>query len=309
MHKSGNIMNLRVAVLGAGFIGNNFIRHCLHSGLGISVLDHKPCPTDLQGKLNWTRGDIANHDDVTRVIRGSEVVYHFVSSTVPGDQVDEGGELIQNVVETLSLLKTCVSEKVKRIVFISSASVYGIKTVLPVAETAGTDPISSHGIHKLTIEKYLQLYQYQHGLDCKIVRLSNPYGPGQNIHGRQGFIAIAIGKLLSGAPIVVRGDGSAVRDFVYIEDVCDVLALLRTAEPAESVFNVGSGRGISLKQVLSTIESILGRQIEIAYTGTRFVDIPASVLDISRERELLGKSAKVSLEEGIGRTLEYHGLR
>ncbi len=299
---------MNAAILGAGFIGQNFIRWFLPCGDQLRVLDHKACPAEFTGKLTWVRGDLSDESAVRRAIKGAVVVYHFISSTVPGDIADEGGELIQNVVQTLRLLKLCVEEKVSRIVFISSASVYGVQSVLPIPETALTDPISSHGIHKLTIEKYLQLYKYQYGLDCKIMRLSNPYGPGQALTGRQGFVAIVIGKMLSGDSIMVRGDGTIVRDFIYIDDVVETLSLMGVCQSLESVFNVGSGQGYTLNQVLELMRRLTGRTIKVAYAENRCVDIPSSVLDISRATVSLGKAPAISLEAGLSRILAFHGI-
>lgn len=302
-------MTLNAAILGAGFIGQNFIRLALQQGYKLRVLDHKSCPAEFEGKLTWIKGDFSSEEAIGAVLQNCEVVFHFISSTVPGDIADESGELIQNVVQTLRLLKLCVQKKVARVVFISSASVYGVQTVLPIPETALTDPISSHGIHKLTIEKYLQLYKYQHGLDCKILRLSNPYGPGQSIKGRQGFIAIAIGRILAGEAIPIRGDGSDIRDFIYIDDVCDALHLLGTTKVKESIFNIGSGQGVSLNQLIEIMARIIGRPLATTYIASRFVDIPASVLDTDRARHILGNEVKFSLEQGLARTLAFHGLQ
>lgn len=299
---------LTAAILGAGFIGQNFIRLALQLGYGLSVLDHKSCPVEFEGRLTWIKGDLSSAKTVNQALQNCDVVFHFISSTVPGDVVDESSELIQNVVQTLRLLKTCVQKKVTRIVFISSASVYGIQAVLPIPETALTDPISSHGIHKLTIEKYLQLYKYQYGLDCKIMRLSNPYGPGQNLTSRQGFIAIAIGKILTGDSIIIRGNGSTIRDFVYIDDVCEALHLMATCQAQESILNVGSGQGYSLGQVVLTLGNLIEKKIKVTYADSCFVDIPASILNISREENVLGKTSKVSLEAGLANTLAFHGI-
>ena len=301
-------MTLNAAVLGAGFIGQNFIRRALQCGYNLRVLDHKTCSPEFEGKLTWLQGDFSSEEVVEQSVRGTEVVFHFISSTVPGDVVDEGRELMQNVVQTLQLLKVCVRERVRRVVFASSSSVYGVQTTMPVQESASTNPISSHGIHKLAIEKYLQLYRYQHGLDCKILRLSNPYGPGQSVVGRQGFVAIAIGKLMAGEKIEIRGDGSTIRDFVYIDDVTEALDLAATTGAVESVFNVGSGRGYSLNDIVDVIAKVTGKPVATRYVESRFVDIPASILDISLEKNILGKTPKIHLEQGLARTLAFHGI-
>lgn len=301
-------MALNAAVLGAGFIGQNFIRRALRRGYNLRVLDHKSCPQEFENRLAWVKGDFTDKDTLRKTVHGVEVVFHFISSTVPGDMVDEGGELNQNVVQTLQLLKLCVSENVRRIVFVSSASVYGVQSTLPVSEAATTNPISSHGIHKLAIEKYLQLYKYQHGLDCKILRLSNPYGPGQSVMGRQGFVAIAIGRMLAGERIEIRGDGSIIRDFIYIDEVAEALDLVATCQVEETVFNVGSGRGYSLNEIVDVMGRVVGRPLAKKYVESRFVDIPASILDISREKKVLGKAPEVSLEQGLAKTFAFHGI-
>ena len=302
-------MKAKTAILGAGFIGRNYILRALESGAILSVLDHKDCPREFEGRLTWIKGDFSDERVLRNLLRDVEVVFHFISSTVPGDVVDERLELAHNVIHTLQLLNLCVQEKVRRIVFISSASAYGLQAVLPISETAPTDPISSHGINKLTIEKYLQLFKHHYGLDCKIMRLSNPYGPGQNIMGRQGFIAIMIGKILAGEAVKIRGDGSIIRDYVYIDDVTDALSLLGNSNAKESVFNVGSGKGYTLNQIIMTVTKLIGAPIKAEFIDARFVDIPASILDISRGTRILGFNPATSLENGLAKTLAFHGLR
>lgn len=299
---------IRATVLGAGFIGMNFVRYALRRGYALTVLDHKPAPADIAGELRWMKGDLAQQGDIELAVQGADTVFHFISSTVPGDQIDIAAELQQNVFQTLQLLNLCVAQKVRRVVFISSASVYGVQRTLPIAETAGTDPISAHGIHKLTIEKYLQLYRHQHGLDCKIVRLSNPYGPGQRITGRQGFIAIAIGRIVAGEDITIRGDGSDIRDFIYIDDVSEALHRVATTRSDETIFNVGSGFGYSLNDVVAQMRELTGLPIPVCYTESRFADIPQSVLDTSRARFVLNIDPQLPLRAGLAKTLTFHGV-
>jgi UDP-glucose 4-epimerase len=299
---------MRLTILGAGFIGLNFIHSAIADGHDLTVLDHKPCPVSLLGRINWVQGDFFNDHLLEKVVHQAEVVCHFISTTVPGDEVDEAAEIASNVGRTLNLLKLCVKESVKRIIFISSASVYGVQTSDLINEKALNNPISSHGISKLTIEKYLQLYQYHHGLDCKILRLSNPFGPGQDVMGRQGFIAIAIGKILSGEPIMIRGDGSVIRDYIYIEDVCCALNALCTLDSDEAIFNIGSGVGYSLIEVVGKLSKLIGKSWPTIYTEARFVDIPESVLDISKAQQAFEFKCRFNLDEGLLRTLKHHKI-
>mgnify|MGYP000281752095 CR=1 FL=1 len=299
---------MKFAVLGAGFIGLNFIYEAESQGYSVAVLDHKVCPPDLVGRVRWIQGDLSQEQSVTQVVADSEVVFHFISSTVPGDLVDEGVEFSKNVFATIQLLKICVQQKIRRIVFVSSASVYGIQSQFPILESAQTNPISSHGVHKLAIEKYLYLYNMHYGLDYKIVRLSNPYGPGQSLDGRQGLIAIAINALLFNKPLLLRGDGEDVRDFIYIENVLQVLLALPYANFAEPIINVSSGEGYSINRVLSLLEKLVGKTFQKQYTEHRNVDIPVSILDTSLLNRLLDIGKMISLERGLQKTLMYHGL-
>jgi UDP-glucose 4-epimerase len=300
---------VKAAVLGAGFIGLNFLRFAQKTGYELSVLDHKSPPPDLEGSMRWKKGHFENEADVEEAINRVDCVFHFISSTVPGDKVDIAEELRQNVFQTLQLMSLCMKQDVKKIVFLSSASVYGVQHALPIPETAPTNPISAHGIHKLTIEKYLQLHSFQNDIDCKIVRLSNPYGPGQDIFGRQGFIAILIGKLISGTPITIRGDGRDVRDYVYIDDVCTVLDRIAISDSRTSLLNVGSGIGYSLNEIVRLAREITGLEVPVEYSPGRAADIPESVLDVSRAKALFGTETAWSMREGFARTLESNGIR
>lgn len=296
-------MALRIAIIGAGFIGKNLLRSYVGTAHEVSVLDRNPCPDEFRHSTRWNQGSFENSEDVSRTIARADSVFHLVSSTVPADQVDENKEIMGNVVQTINLFRLCVQEKVRRLIFISSSSVYGISKVLPIHETAATDPISSHGIHKLTIEKYAHLYKYKHGLDCKIMRLSNPYGWGQNLFGRQGFISIVIGKIISGEPISIMGDGSAVRDYIYINDVVRACHLLANMNNEEMIFNIGSGIGLSINDVLAEFQGLVRKSLALRYTESRMNDIGASILDITKAKSLLGFKPVVRFHEGLKTTL------
>lgn len=301
-------MNPEIAVLGCGFIGLNLVNSYISKSTDVRVLDYKPCPKELVKNVEWVQGSFLNQKDIRKTIRGVKTVFHLISTTVPGDRIDEGVELSINVIHTIALLKLCLEEQINRVVFISSASVYGYQDSMPIPETATTNPISSHGIQKLTIEKFLQLYKYEHGLDFKIMRLSNPYGVGQNLYGRQGFIAIALGRVLAGNPVLVRGNGGTIRDYINIGDV--VMACLKIANTSsqENIFNIGSGHGSNLMEIIKEIELILGRKIPVEHVPERNADIPASILDISRARSQLNFEPSVELSEGIRSTMKYYGL-
>jgi UDP-glucose 4-epimerase len=299
----------RFAICGAGFIGLSLVEHLLATGARVSVLDRKEPVGDLGARTRWVKGSFSDLDHLRRALEGAEVAYHLVSTTVPGD--DHVGllqELADNISATIRFLEVCGEMGVGRVVFTSSSSVYGLQHGTPIDERAETTPISSHGIHKLTIEKYLLLHQFNHQTDVRIVRLSNPYGPGQHLLGRQGFVAIAIGKLLANQPVLLRGGGSPIRDFIYISDVCEGLMRVAIAESPPALLNIGTGVGHSLADVLAEVSALTGRQFETVAAPLRRADIPESVLDVTLARHSVGFAPSVGLQEGLARTLRYHGV-
>lgn len=296
-----------VAVIGAGFIGKSIIRNLLARNNEVSVLDRGSCTVEFERRLRWIKADFHDKEALGHVLRGVSVVYHLISTTVPGDQhVDVAMELNENVIASLRLVDACVRAGVERIVFASSASVYGLQPNIPIDESAPTNPISAHGIHKLTVEKFLLLAHHLHGIDVRILRIANPYGPEQSLEGRQGFIAIAIGSILRGASVVLRDMGRPVRDFIYIDDLAEALVLAGINDGSPHILNIGSGTGHSLQSVLDLMGRLMDSKIPTSYTESRVVDIPVSVLDARLARSAISFAPTVGLEEGLFRTLRHH---
>ena len=299
----------KTAVLGAGFIGLNLVRRLAGAGAEVAVLDHNEVPAELSGRVRWVSGEFADPKAVEQVLEGADVAFHLISSTVPGDEhVEVSRELSDNIFATLGFLEVCERLAVPRVVFASSSSVYGQQASVPIAETAVTDPISSHGIQKLAIEKYLLLHRFHRGLDVRIARLSNPFGPGQRLYGRQGFIALTIGHLLNNEPILLRDGGRPIRDFLYIDDVTEALDRLARQEDAPSVVNVGSGTGYSLRQMVAMIEEAIQRPIGCIPGEPRRADITISILDVTLAATGIGFRSAVPLRTGLLRTLHHYGI-
>ena len=252
-------------------------------------------------------GNFDMETDFETIIKGQDIVYHLISTTVPTTSNQRiAQELIANVVVTANLLEACVNNKVNEIVFLSSGgTVYGKEEVTPLSEDTATNPISSYGVQKITIEKLLYLYNYMYGLDYRIIRLANPYGPYQKPNGVLGVITTFTYKALRGEPIIVYGDGSIVRDFIYIEDVIEGILNIVYGKSNNRVFNLGSGKGTSVKEVIDTIIKTLNVNIDIQYIPGRKVDVPINVLDISQYEETYGKFEPISLSDGIKKTAEF----
>jgi len=211
-----------------------------------------------------------------------------------------------NLIDTLQLLESCVEAGVRKVVFASSGgTVYGQPQTMPIAEDHPTIPITSYGIVKLAVEKYLGLFDYLHGLDYTVLRISNPYGPYQNPGGQQGAVPVFLYRLRTGQPVTIWGDGSVVRDYLYISDLVEALKLAAETDTKKKVFNVGSGLGTTLNELVAIIAEVTGERPEVEYVAGRALDVPANVLDVARVREELGWSATVGLAEGIEHTWRW----
>jgi UDP-glucose 4-epimerase len=253
------------------------------------------------------KGDFGNRRDVVEALDGCDTVVHLVSTTVPKTSNDDPAHDVQsNVVSTIRFLDVARQTGVRKIVFASSGgTVYGAARELPITEDHETAPLCSYGIHKLAIERYLELYSRLHGIDYCILRMSNPYGEGQRPNAAQGAVTVFLDKALRGEDIEVWGDGSVVRDYVYVRDAATAFGLATRYKGWPRVFNIGSGQGVSLNELLGTIESLLGRAVGRRYVPGRKFDVPANVLDITRAGTHLDWRPSHSFDEGLTKTLEW----
>jgi UDP-glucose 4-epimerase len=288
-------------------MGTHLVDRLLESGRSARIFGHSPnrFRTVPQG-AEYVEGELGNYGLVREAMEGMEVVYHLVSTTLPKTSNDDPVyDVHSNLIDTIQLLKTCVEVGVRRVVFASSAGVYGLPEALPITENHSTNPISSYSISKLAIEKYLQLFRYLYGLDFVALRISNPYGPLQNPMGQQGVVSIFLHRLYTGQPLRVWGDGNARRDYLYISNLVHALERAAEVEPQERVLNIGSGQGISINELLEVMATIVGEQPSVEYLPARTLDIPVSVLDIGRARAELGWSPDMELAEGLARTWKW----
>jgi UDP-glucose 4-epimerase len=294
---------------GGGFIGSNLCHALLAIGDSVRVFENKADPSNgtLGQRLEWCQGDFNDREQVAQALRGCDVVYHLVSTTLPKTSNEDPIYDVQsNVVSTLQMLEEATKEGVRKMIFVSSGgTVYGIPQQTPIPETHPTNPICSYGIGKLTIEKYLHLFHALHGLDYCILRLSNPFGEHQRATGSQGAIAVFLHKALRGETIEIWGDGSVVRDYLYISNAVDALIKARTYSGQCRIFNIGSGAGHSLNDVISRIEELAGSTVRRKYLPVRAFDVPINVLDISRAAEVLEWRPAFSFEEGLRRTWKW----
>lgn len=302
---------MKIALVGgAGFIGINLAIDLAKSN-EVTVIDRDIAFFETLKALNlpihYLIAPFSIDTDFDSQVAEQDVVYHLASTIIPGtSNIDIAAELEANVIVTAKLLDACVRQKVKKVVFISSGgAIYGKKGICPIPEDMVTYPITSYGVQKLAIEKVLYLYRYQKGLDYRIIRLANPYGPYQRPNGKLGVITTFVYKTLMGEELQVYGDGSVIRDFIYIDDVVRAINNIVNGENEIRVFNLGSGRGTSINEVIATIRCTIDNKVRVRYFNGRNTDVPINYLDISRYENAYGKLNPTSLEEGVIRTADF----
>lgn len=305
---------MKILLLGAaGFIGTNLtIELAKKTEDEITLVDRskaffKPIVGMDLKNVHILEADLTVDMDFDSILKDQEVVYHLVSTTVPTTSNQHiSQELVSNVIFSANLFEACIRCDVKKVVFVSSGgTVYGKEVDCPLKEKTATNPISSYGVQKITIEKLLYLYRYMYGLDYRIIRLANPYGPYQRPNGVLGAVTTFTYKALKGDEITVYGDGSVVRDFIYIDDAIRAIMKIVNGENKHRTFNLGCGNGTSIKQVLETIEKALGIKLNVSYLEGRKVDVPVNYLDISRYEKYYGALNPISLEDGIRKTADF----
>ena len=304
---------MKIPILGAaGFIGTNLaIKLSENVDNEITLIDRKEeyFSTIKKLQLPDVRFKTSSLDLMMdfSILEGEDVVYHLVSTNVPTTSNQHISQDIQtNVLFSSNLFEACVKYGVKKVVFISSGgTVYGKEAKCPLSENTPTNPISSYGVQKITIEKLLYLYNYMYGLDYRIIRLANPYGPYQRPNGILGAVTTFTYKALKKEKITVYGDGSVIRDFIYIDDAIDAILKIVNGENKHRLFNLGSGYGTSVNDVLIAIENVLECKLNVEYREGRAVDVPINYLDISRYEKYYGKLNPISIDEGVRKTAEF----
>ena len=278
---------------GAGFIGSNIIRRLQHEDFEIHVCE--PVGANLQ-RLNGLEAKVhhallSDIERLSKIIRENEIemIVHLVSTLIPGSTYEDYKDEYKNVLfPSIELMELCAKLKIRFVFFSSGGTVYGNRTdVQPFKETDAMNPISYYGWSKQMMENSIQFMNRTVGLDYLIIRPSNAFGPGQNLNGKQGLVAVAIGKLLRNEKIEVWGDASAVRDYIYVDDLANIFVKLIERDIHNTTLNIGSGRGYSVNDVLAFLKMVSGKDLKIVYKNPRPVDVSNMVLDTTRLKETI----------------------
>lgn len=301
---------MRVLVLGGfGFIGAHVVRALRERRHQVRVLEwpgRRPHELVLP---DWTdvelvEGDFLDPSTVSAALEGVEVVVHLVCTVLPEtSNEDPIYDVETNVIGTMRMLAQARRHRVRKIVFSSSGGiVYGRAQSIPIPEDHRTEPLCSYGITKLAVEKYLELSRQLSALEYSVLRCSNPYGEGQDGSRPQGAVGVFLSRLRDGKPLHIWGDGLNIRDYVYVKDIAEAFALATEMDTSSRVFNIGSGTGTSLNELIKIMADLTGILPEVTYGRARPLDVPVNVLDVSLAKRELGWMPRVGLIDGIRRT-------
>ena len=273
---------------GAGFIGSNLIKALDKDKYVITVVEPENAFIDRLDcqNVNLYRGSLDDINFIEDVIlkQNIEIIIHLVSTLIPGSNYEDYKREYKNVIfPTIELMEICTKKRIRFVYFSSGGTVYGNRNdVLPFEETDPMTPISYYGWSKQMMENSILFMHRTVGLDYLIIRPSNPYGHGQNLYGKQGIVAVAIGKILKDEQIEVWGDGSAVRDYIYVDDLARIFVKLIEGNVHCTTLNIGSGRGYSVNDVLAFLKIVSGKELKIVYQNPRPVDVSNMVLDTKK---------------------------
>lgn len=298
---------MRCLVLGAsGFIGGHLVASLANLGHQVVAYGRNFGNTNLSGmdvNIEYVTGDFCNENRWNDLLSGVQVCYHLITTTVPKSSNDDPiADVTGNIIGTLKFLEVARKKNI-RIVFSSSGgTVYGRINTDSIDENHATDPLCSYGITKLAIEKYLLLYRELHGVRSVVLRIANPYGEGQHPDSIQGAVAVFMGRVLRGHTIDIWGDGSVIRDYIYIQDV--VRAMIAASEYGGrlNVFNIGSGVGVSLLELLNMIEQVTDKKADIIFHPSRSFDVPSNVLSIAKAQKEMRWTPEVPMIDGLRKT-------
>lgn len=297
----------RVAVIGAGgFLGTNLVRFLASRIKDVRCYGRRRSFPDALHGLSWVTGEMADAR-LAETVAKCDVVIHLASTSTPATaDRDIVADAEANVMDSLRLMEHCVAGGVGQLVFISSGgTVYGIPTVIPTPESAPTDPITAYGVAKLAVEKYLEIFRRRHGLDYRILRVANIYGPYQTAEKGQGVVAAFLARALTEMPLEIWGDGQVVRDYVFASDVAEAIWAAMRHEGPHRVFNIGGGTGASVLQIAAAIENLIERPLERRFRPARPVDVPISILDHALATKELKWNPVIGLDRGLALTLEW----
>ncbi len=292
---------------GAGFIGSHITDKLLELGYSIVIIDNLSSGTlkNLPNSNNVTfyKLDI-NTDDIEYIFEDEKPDFciHLAAQTsVLNSELDPLFDAKMNIVSSINILRLCKKYNIKKFITASSAAVYGMPKQLPLKEISETNPISFYGISKLTMEKYVELFD----IPYIIFRFSNVYGPRQASSKESGVIAIFHNAMLNSQPIKIFGDGEQIRDFVFVKDIASIVSQSLKSDTINQTFNFSSNTGITINKLFRIMKDLYNYPLEASYLPPREGDIKNSILDNTKAFETFKNIENTALLDGLKVLRDY----
>ncbi|WP_417535532.1 NAD-dependent epimerase/dehydratase family protein [Methylophaga sp.] len=296
---------MKILVLGgSGFLGRHIVSQMTLEGHQVRVFDRQAEKIELPD-VEKVNADFSDTMTLSEALVGIDKVVHLISTSVPStSNKDPISDIQGNLINTLKLLEMMKQSGLKDIIYFSSGgTVYGHPKTIPMDESHSNHPVCSYGVVKLSIEKYLHMYSNLYGFNSVILRPSNPYGPGQTHTGVQGFIGTCIAAALRNKPLTIWGDGSVRRDYIFVEDVAKATIQALNFKQSD-IFNISSGVGISLNEIIQLVEQETGKELIIKNEAKRNFDIPEIILDNKKAGKVLGWQPTIDFNDGMRFTID-----
>jgi nucleoside-diphosphate-sugar epimerase len=299
---------------GAGFIGLNLVQNLQAASEKVVVYDdfstgRKRFLRDLSKDVKVQEGSVLDLKELKKHVRGCEYFVHLAGQPSVPRSIKEPVETAEiNEIGTLHALIAARDAKVKRFVYVGSATAYGESPSLPKVETMPLAPLSPYAVSTIAAEHYARVFFTTYGLQTVVLRAFSVYGPMQDPTGPYAAVVPKfIVTLLEGKPPVIAGDGKQSRDFVHVADVVEAIKAACIAPKAEGeVFNIASGSRITVNGLVNMINFLLGKEIQPKYEEARPGDIRHSLADITKAQEMLGFRPRVNIHDGLKSTLDWY---
>jgi UDP-glucose 4-epimerase len=296
---------------GAGFIGSHVVDAFVAAGHEVAVLDNLATGREenLNPSAKFYRVDVREHAQVQRAVaefKPEVVDHHAAQSEVPKSVADPGNDAAINVVGGLNVLRACIDNSVRKVIFSSTGgALYGEPDVVPADEDHPIRPLSPYGTSKFAFEQYLATFQRTFGLDYTTLRYANVYGPRQDFFAEEGrVVAIFASRMLEGKPVTIDGDGNQSRDMLHVGDVA--VANLAALERGDAgTFHISTGIPVTVNDLFRKLALLTEYKEEPKHGPARKGDVYRIALDNSRAREQLGWEPRILLEEGLRLTVDY----
>ncbi len=300
----------RVLVIGgAGFVGQHVLDCLLARNYLVAALDLTK-PERGNTDVDWIIGSATDEALLASATSGCDIVIFLAASSLPNSaNADMAAEIVSHVRMVVKAAEIACSQGVGMFLFASSGgTVYGSASNEALHEDCSTRPLTAYGVSKVAVENYLSVLSHLRGMRTISLRISNPFGPGQRAHRSQGFIAAAMSAAVTGEPLSIWGDGSVVRDFIYVGDVAQAFARCCAYCGSSRTINIGSGQGRALSEVIKAVEAVTNRKINVEYKNSRSFDAKSNVLDIRLARSALDWQPSTSFVDGIVITAHAWGI-